>query len=246
MLGPRSHLSLAALIVAALTAASVARADNKYLEVPCQAEAMASPAYCYANMTDEQALSEVTRRGIRFTRATPPLRGVRAPIRLAGPLHGVTIHSALPEEERADTPFDIMDARLALALDDFCRILEAHDVVEVIHFTIYRPPQVVPSDPAAPQTRHPAGLAIDVGAMKKRDGQWLAVGPHWPAAIGAKTCGPRGRRLFAPRGRELMSIVCEAADARIFHYMLSPHFDGPHSDHLHLEIKPLVKWFLVN
>ena len=43
-----------------------------------------------------------------------------------------------------------------------------------------------------------------------------------------------------------MSIVCEAADARIFTYMLSPHFDKAHSDHLHLEIKPQVKWFLVN
>lgn len=227
-------------------ATSPARADNKYLEVPSEAEAVASPAYRYANMTDEQALSEAARRGIQFTRATPPARGVRVPVRLAAPLHGVTIHSTLPEEERSDTPFEIMDVRLALALDDFCAILETHDIVEVIHFTIYRPPQVLPSNPSAPQTRHPGGLAIDVGAMKKRDGQWLAVGPHWPTAIGAKTCGPHGRRLFLPRGRELMSIVCEAADARIFTYMLSPHFDGAHSDHLHLEIKPLVKWFLVN
>ena len=235
-----------ALLTLLAVATSPARADNKYLEVPDPAEAMASPAYRYANMTDEQALSEARRRGIRFTGATPPMRGVRVPIRLTGPLHGVTIHSTLPEEERADTPFEIMDVRLALALDDFCRILETHDIVEVIHFTIYRPPGILPADPAAPQTRHPAGLAIDVGALKKRDGQWLAVGPHWPASIGAKTCGPHGRRLFMPRGRELMSIMCEAADARIFTYMLSPHFDKAHSDHLHLEIKPLVKWFLVN
>jgi hypothetical protein len=94
--------------------------------------------------------------------------------------------------------------------------------------------------------RHPGGLAIDVGAMKKRDGEWLAVGPHWSAAIGAKTCGPGGRTLVNPRGRELMSIVCEASDQRIFTYMLSPHFNAAHADHLHLEVKPGVKWFLVN
>jgi len=28
--------------------------------------------------------------------------------------------------------------------------------------------------------------------------------------------------------------------------MLTPHFDPAHADHLHLEIKPQVKWFLVN
>jgi hypothetical protein len=28
--------------------------------------------------------------------------------------------------------------------------------------------------------------------------------------------------------------------------MLSPHYDGAHADHWHLEIKPGVKWFLVN
>jgi hypothetical protein len=247
MLGARSRLAPVGALVALLGVATTpVRADNKYLEVPSPAEAISSPAYRYANMTDDQALAEATRRGIQFTRAVPPARGVRVPIRLTAPLHGVTIHSTLPAEQRADTPFEIMDVRLALSLDDFCRILETHDIVEVIHFTIYRPPQTLPADPAAPQTRHPAGLAIDVGAMKKRDGQWIAVGPHWPAAIGAKTCGPHGRRLFLPRGRELMSIVCEAADARIFHYMLTPHFDGAHSDHLHLEIKPLVRWFLVN
>jgi hypothetical protein len=221
-------------------------ADNKYLEIPPVSEVVATPAYQYANMSDDEALTEVIARGIRFRRATPPMPGVRLPIRLTGPLRGVTIRSALPESERADTPFDIMDARLALALDDFCRVLQLHDVVEVVHFTIYRPAQTVPSDPNAPQTRHPGGMAIDVGALKKSDGHWLAVGPHWTSAIGVQTCGSRGRRLLGRQGRELLSIVCEVSDLRIFHYILSPHFDEPHSDHLHMEIKPQVKWFLVN
>jgi len=242
---PRLHLVWLVSLVA-LTASPQAQSSNKYLEVPPPDQAVSSPAYRYANMTNEQALAEVTRRGIRFEHATPPLPGVRLPIRLTAPLRGVTIRSSLPEPERKDTPFDIMDARLALALDDFCRILQMHDIVEVIHFTIYRPPTTVPDDPKAPQTRHPAGMAIDVGALKRSDGHWLAVGPHWSSSIGARTCGPQGRRLVGRRGRELLSILCEAGDQRIFHYMLSPHFDEPHSDHLHLEIKPGVKWFLYN
>jgi hypothetical protein len=220
--------------------------DNKYLEIPEVAEATSSAAYRYANMTDAQALAELERRGISFITATPPMPGVRLPIRLTRPLRGVTIRSTLPPEQRSSSPFDILDARLALALDDFCRILARHDVVEVVHFTIYRPASSVPPDPNLAQTRHPGGMAIDVGALRKRDGDWLAVGPHWPARIGAKTCGQGGRSLRDRRGRELISILCETADQRIFHYMLTPHFDTAHADHLHLEIKPGVKWFLVN
>jgi hypothetical protein len=237
---------LAAAGVCVFLRSSVLEASNKYLEIPADSHATHSRAYRYANMGDDEALSEVRRRGIPFQPAKPPLPGVRTPIRLAGPLHGVSIRSTLPKEQRAKSPFDILDARLALALDDFCRILSHHDVVEIVHFTIYRPAATLAPDPNVAQTRHPGGMAIDVGALRKRNGDWLAVGPHWPSMIGAKTCGRGGRSLRDRRARELLSIVCETADQRIFHYMLTPHFDTAHADHFHLEIKPGVKWFLVN
>ncbi len=233
-------------VLAILTSSQLAVGSNPYLVIPPPEEAMSSRAYHYANLSDEEALLELEERGIRYVHAKPPMPGVRLPIKLAGPLNGVTIRSTLPPERRKDTFFDIMDARLALALDDFTRILYQHDVVELVHFTIYRPAPERVEDPNAPQTRHPGGMAIDVGALRKRDGSWLSVGPHWPGAIGKKTCGRGGRRLEGDRGRELLSIVCEASDLRIFHYMLTPHFDEPHADHLHLEIKAGVKWFLVN
>jgi hypothetical protein len=230
--------ALAPALCLALFGSEPARASNQYLEIPPEPEASRSPAFSYANLSNQQALDELRRRKIRFVRAGTDAPGVRLPIRLTGPLRGVLIHSVLPPEERRDTPFEILDARLALALDDFCRILHNHDIVEVVHFTIYRPATDTPTDRLAPQMRHPGGLAIDIGALRKRNGEWLAVGPHWAAQVGARTCG-RG-------ARELISILCEAADQRVFHYMLTPHFDQAHADHVHLEIKPSVKWFLVN
>ena len=202
-------------------------------------------AFRYANLGDAEAVAELNRRGIAWVAASPPLPGVRTPIRLSGPLRGVTIHSTLPEPERRTSAFEILDARLALALDDFCALLARHDVVELVHYTMYRPPAELPTD-WNKLIRHPAGLAIDVGAVRKADGRWLAIGPHWPSDIGAKTCGEGAREHWSRPGREIVSIACEAADLGMFHFILTPHFDAAHADHLHLEIKPDTRWFLVN
>ena len=221
------------------------RSVGSRLVIPAREVAEQSLAFHYANLGDSEVLAELNRRGIAWVPASPPLPGVRTPIRLSGPLHGVTIHSTLPEFERRASPFEILDARLALALDDFCALLARHDVVELVHYTMYRPPGELPPD-LNKQIRHPAGLAIDVGAVRKADGRWLAVGPHWPSDIGAKTCGDGAREHWSRPGREIVSIACEAADLRMFHFILTPHFDAAHADHLHLEIKPDTRWFLVN
>jgi hypothetical protein len=239
------RLTLPLFVATLLGASSAAFASNKYLDIPPEEEAKSSRAYRYANMTNEEALDELKLRGVPF-REVDPVPGVRLPIRLTGRLHGVWIHSVLPAEQRKTTPFEILDARLAIALDDLCELLHAHGFVEVVHFTMYRPPHDGPAKKGEYLHRHPGGMAIDLGALKKRTGHWIAVGPHWPSQIGAKSCGDGGRELKGRRGRELLSVACEASDLKIFHYMLTPHFDDAHSDHLHLEIKQGVKWFLVN
>lgn len=221
---------------------TTALADS--LVLPPPAEAAASPASRYANLSNDAAFEELRRRHIAFEPAESA-PGVRAPIRLTGKLHGVWVHSSLPEDERRTTPFEILDARLALALDDFAEVLANHDIVEVIHFTMYRPGDDAREAGTTGKARHPGGLAIDVGALRKQSGALLNVATHWPASIGAKTCGESARRLPARRGRELMSLVCEGRDLRLFHVMLTPHFNRAHHDHLHLEIKPDTPWFLV-
>lgn len=370
---PTSKLAVGLLAATtALVAPAAAQAFSPYLVVPDPAVAEASPAYRYANMTDSEAFAELDRRGAPYSKvdAAP---GVRAPIRLTGRLHGVHIHSSLPPEKRAVSPFEILDARLALALDDFCALLERHDVDEVVHFTMYRPnvpaplrpppgavngarprpeahatapsglttpalgakgtldrrkldwsttaraqtkqedaaakpePGVVreprkkrgdatprrgtgqsPARPggassgtrakmpgrhsavpasgvstgvrvarrdpalaglhqttwAPPGTRHPAGLAIDVGLLHRRDGRWLSVQHDFQGRIGAKTCGEGAPSPENPDARELRALVCEASELGLFTYVLTPDYNAEHADHFHMEIKPGVHWFL--
>jgi hypothetical protein len=410
---------LSCLALGGVTAlASEARASSPFLEIPDPEVVMQTPAYRYANMSDDEAYAELDRRGILYSKVSDA-PGVRAPIRLTGRLHGVLVRSALPPEERASSIFEICDARLALALDDFAEILSRHDVDEVVHYTMYRPnvpqasvaaaaptstptaqgktgpqgkggagtpavddgkrashgakrrafidekgtksskshgsllrgagegrhkelreldkvalsdesgadarptreleaagieraeiegaellgksgppavkgaaaagqkPVVVGkgaapgssapstsflkkgSSPGAksgkatpkratpgafdddlhgkwapPGTRHPAGLAIDVGGLKKKDGKMLSVASDFEGKLGDRTCGPGAPVPESGEARELRSIVCEAHDAGIFTYTLTPNYNAAHRDHFHMEIKPGVVWFL--
>jgi hypothetical protein len=397
---------------ASLGFAPEARALSPYLEIPDREEVVKTPAYRYANMTNDEAYAELDRRGILYTREKP-IAGVRAPIRLTGRLHGVLVRSVLPPAERATTAFEILDARLALALDDFSEILVQHDVVEVVHYTMYRPNVAKPDDVdddgegahpvkgharagthaahhepkrghhepkrashpakthapskddkaakpskrapeprtsgkkkksagaeagakglagldgasevdlpresfdltsagelgakaarskkkrsavrgpahgksgnattrekaahdkggahdkgakanakkkaspekkfvkpppkwAPPGTRHPAGLAIDVGILKKKDGSQLSIAADFDGNIGDQTCGAGAPSPSRPAARELREIVCQARAQGIFTYALTPNFDVAHRDHFHMEIKPGVYWFLYN
>lgn len=496
---PRNTLrTLARLFLGGLTAAAALfpapSASASYLVIPPPAQAEASAAYKYANMTGAEALAELDKRKVPY-KVADPIAGVTTPVRLTGKLHGVYIHSSIPESQRATSVYEVLDARLALALDDFAKILERHDIEEVVHYSLYRPnvpreehdeaghmaaravakadaeaekdaetavktavakapakpatsvnhgaapkPPVVttaakpghkpavttvakvtpaakphakssvpvagtkalpqlptkgaatthgvkrkdpvasdkaslPALPAAaskqadskhaeapgarpakganhpkttannagtatrgragvgattpaktavpaksavpakapvpvktggavtpakgavsakgpgahttaavakapsvaapksngvvgasknapapskaaesapvsrqtwapPGTRHPAGLAIDVALLKKRDGQWISVARDFGGKIGAKTCGDGVRTADTPEGRELRSLVCEANDQGVFTYVLTPNFNAAHYDHFHMEIRPTVKWFM--
>jgi hypothetical protein len=95
-------------------------------------------------------------------------------------------------------------------------------------------------------TRHPGGLAIDVGKLHKKDGTWITLAAHFHGKIGDRACGADAPVPENPEGRELRSIVCEAMDNHLFTYVLTPNYNAAHADHFHMEIKPGVKWFLVH
>src|SRR5260221_10463770 len=90
----RNARFLAAMLAGSLASwAGAVQAASPYAVIPPDEVLQATPAYRYANMTSEQALAELDRRGIAYEELAA-VPGVRAPIRLGGPLHGVEIHSA--------------------------------------------------------------------------------------------------------------------------------------------------------
>ncbi|MEO8878529.1 MAG: hypothetical protein ABI461_23270, partial [Polyangiaceae bacterium] len=158
-------------------------------KVDVPANAMTTPAFEYGALDRAACEAKLAERGIAWA-PVASARGVLAPIRLAGPLHGVDFHSGIPAKSRATSPYEIMDCRLALALDDFAAILAKYDVTEVVHLSAYRPP---PKNwPVAKISDHHGGaMALDAAIFLRKDGTALNVEKDFHGAIGAKTCGPK-------------------------------------------------------
>lgn len=192
----------------------------------------------YAGLDRSRCEAELVRRRISFTRVGEA-RGVVAPLRLTGPLSGVTFRSNLPPSKSRTSPYDIYDCRLVLALDDFARVLARHDIVEVVHLSVYRPVSKKVRLEGAGR-RHGGALAIDAALFKTKDGRTLSVEKDFhPRRIGARPCP-------APESAsELRKIACEANEARLFNVLLTPDFNWAHRNHFHMEVTAGVKWTLV-
>jgi hypothetical protein len=193
----------------------------------------------YASLDRARCEAELTARHVPFERVGEA-RGVLAPLRLTGPVAGVTFHSPLPASKRHSATMEIYDCRLVLALDDFAHLLARHGIVEVVHLSVYRPVPAKALKAGALGRRHGGALAIDAAVFKTKDGQTFSVEKDFgPRRIGARPCP-------APaNATELRKIACEANDARLFNVLLTPDYNWAHRNHFHLEVTAGVRWTLV-
>jgi len=197
----------------------------------------APPATRYAALTPDACATELTARAVPYERLGPT-RGVAAPVRLTGPLSGVAFRTLLPEKTRARSPYEIFDCRLLLALADFAKLLAAQHIVEVIHYSAYRPPPAGWAEGPF-GIRHEGGLAIDVGYFRSADGTALNVERDFAARPLERPCtpGPQPRNATA-ESVALRKIVCDGFAAKLFHLTLTPAYDPTHRDHFHFEVTP--------
>jgi hypothetical protein len=245
-------VSIAGLALACATAsADTAKSSTKrkrrvsaaQAHITTPSDAADTPAVRYGAMSQDDCEDELRTRDIDFVREDAV--GVLAPVRVPGTLHGVTFRTDGKEADRAVSPYEIADCRLVLALDDFAELLASHDIVEVRHYSMYRPPHGWPDDKIGAQ--HNGGLALDAGRFIDKDGKVLDVLHDFHGAIGAKTCGDgAGPRPATPDAIALRQILCEAVDRHLFSVVLTPNYNRPHRNHFHLEVMAGARWFLVH
>lgn len=220
-----------------------ALAKNRYALEPPNVED--KRAFRYAAMSNQACIEELDKRKFPY-KLEAPTQQVEAPLRFTGPIHGVTYKLSARAEKDPDTSSlaAIADCRLALAIDDFSRVLAKYDVVEVEYLSMYRRRGL---GFIKPGRRHPSGRAIDVATMKKKDGTKFSVYGDWHGRPGSKTCGEGSAKPTKDTSgaKLLRTVVCETAGLGSFNLMLTPHYDWGHRDHFHLEVRSDIRWFLI-
>jgi hypothetical protein len=206
-----------------------------------------TPAYRYAQLEPSACYAELRRRDLPVTIETERLPGLSAPVRLTGPLNGVTFRTDMAPEQRVSTPYELFDCRLMLALHDFTAILREEGIQEVVMSSAYRPPPKS-FDADAQGKRHGGGLAIDMHRFGHQDGRWIKVDRDFHGRLGAVVCGNAAVPPIpaTEEARLLRRLVCTAAQRRLFQSILTPNYDRPHHNHLHLEVTVGVRWFIVS
>lgn len=207
------------------------------------------PSAVYAAMDGAACRKALTARKIPFSKVDKA-RGVLAPVRLAGPIGGVTYRTDAPRWERAASPAEVFDCRLVLALADWSKVLVAHGIDEVRFASAWRPP-AGRARGDRPAKRHGGALAVDVLRFGKKPApgetarRWISVAADFHGRIGAPVCGAPGTASLPEAARELRALACEAHARKTFTSILTPGYDRAHRDHFHLEIRPSVTWSLL-
>jgi hypothetical protein len=176
--------------------------------------------------------------GVPFRAISPNLaKGVLWPVRLTGPVGGVTF-----EPNDPDDTFEVLDCRLALALVDWASDLRRVGVRRVHYYSMYRPFATIGGGKRV--SGHAHGMAIDASRFTLRNGAVLNVLDDWEGrARGEAPCPMRDDESTA--GRMLRGITCSVADRNLFQVVLTPHYNHAHDNHVHLELKPDVDWTFV-
>jgi hypothetical protein len=209
-------------------------------------DATSTFAYRVAQLDRPSCLSELSRRNIVY-QLVSDAPGVRTPVRLKGTLGKIKFVTGSPESERDRLPWEVLDCRLVVALDEWTQVLQAHEVSEVVFSSGWRPSTKLAID-GTEGKRHAGALAMDVHAFRLRSGGELVVERDFHGRLDTPVCGPDAapENPVTPEARELRSIVCSSAELRIFQSILTPNYDVHHANHFHVEVTPNVRWFILS
>jgi hypothetical protein len=197
-------------------------------------------AHEIAALSDRQCLRVLRRAAVPFEPSARAQLGVAQPIFVTGPIGGVSVRASGRRAIR-----ELMDCRLAVALLRWSRMLRALGVREVIHLSTYRPPSEREAEHDPVQSRHAGGMAIDAGSFVLDDGTVLSVLDDFHGRLRRPVCGPDARVPRNTAARLLRTIACDAARRGLFHVVLTPNFNVPHRNHLHLEVARSTSWLFV-
>jgi len=182
-------------------------------------------------LTADECYAQLDEWKVPYERVARAPSEIDAPVRLTGPVAGVTY--AIPW--RVTNHHDVLDCRLAAALAEWSVVLRALDVVEVRIYSFFRrgSRQGVGTASSGRRSQHHYGLAIDLRWLVLESGQVLDVLADWRDPGTDETCDGS---VDDPRAAVLLAAYCGAWTARLFHVQLSPAHNREHANHFHLDL----------
>ncbi len=212
-------------------------------EEPASAPAGTPLGTRIGTLSTRRCFAELRRADVPYRRE-PETDDVRDPIRLLGPINGVTFRGQALR--RPAFPSDVLDCRLAVALVELSAILSSHDIVEVVHISLHRENNRGHPVETGGSTGHRGGMAIDAALFRRKDGTTISVLHDWKGRRGRPVCGPRASLGSTENAQVLREIVCRAEKRALFHVLLTPNHDRAHRNHFHMEVRPDgVRWFIL-
>jgi hypothetical protein len=188
------------------------------------------PAMRFASLTSAACRKEVVARKLPVSFDKKGYGKVGLPVRITGPMHGVTIRTA-PKSSK----YGVLDCRLALAFELMAEVLAQHGVRELRIGNIYRPGAQIRGQRTKSQHSH--ALAADVSAFVNAKGKVIPVEGNWGAAIRDLPCGPKAvMKSKSADARLLRDAVCDLSRRGVFHHILTPSANHDHRNHFHFDI----------
>ena len=185
----------------------------------------------YANLSSSSCRQELARQALPVVVPKKGYANVGLPVRVTGPFHGVVIRTP-----PASSQYGVLDCRLALALGAMAEVLAEHGIGEIRIGNIYRPRAKISG--RRRRSQHSYGLAADVSAFVKVDGEVIPVEGNWGASIGDRPCGPDAVMSTDSEDARLMrDAVCDLSRRGVFHHILTPSANAAHRNHFHFDIE---------
>jgi hypothetical protein len=178
----------------------------------------------------------LSRLGVAF-RSGPDTPGIRTPVTVSLPLHGMAFRYVERQAPRTEW---LMDCELALRLYRAAELMATYGVVEVADIGLYNyrciDQSVDPPDcPGSRLSQHAQAMAIDIAGLTVADGTYASVLYDW-------VLDPEGATCAAPTESSsdalLHAIVCDLYAHDVFSYYLTPNYNDIHRNHWHLDLTP--------
>ncbi|MDH5387180.1 MAG: ankyrin repeat domain-containing protein [Gammaproteobacteria bacterium] len=183
------------------------------------------------DMTEAQCFEFLDKNNIEYKRIAAT-GAVKYPVQVLSPIAGIHYKHVAGSKKHS-----VMDCRLVVAMAGIGPVLKEFGISNIYHMRAHSHGARVGGKGRT--SGHHYALALDIARLVTADGEVMEIKKDW---------GDRRKNVDpclegeddSDKQTSLRKITCKIAEQGIFHWILTPHYNKAHHDHLHIEIRENV------